>query len=143
MKRRWIIRNFFIGLLLLCVGGWVWSAAHYSWITFYHGGKNLDFSSKWGVVRVVWSENVGTENDWACGNSTTDITHFWPTGASDTPSFYYEHVVEYHYRYVNVPHWFLILLSSAVLFVVWRKTRLPVNGHAFPVGDGTANGGTN
>jgi len=27
MIRHWLIHSFFVGLLLLCVGGWVWSAA--------------------------------------------------------------------------------------------------------------------
>ena len=62
LMKRWIIRSFFIGLLLLCVGGWVGSYKYASNITYEgwrrHASGYFDARSIWGKLHVDYAAHV-------------------------------------------------------------------------------------
>ncbi|MEI8196438.1 MAG: hypothetical protein WCI73_11055 [Phycisphaerae bacterium] len=142
MWRRWIIRCLFILPLLLCVVGWVLSG-------WYDLGAGYGCYRKHAVGCVLEPGCVGmgwwrgsSQEGWFC-NVGTHNPSFW------LPEYLRSHsflgFVVYHYEVISftsgfkfysvyVPFWFLILLSAAVLFIVWRKTR-PKNQQlrAFPL----------
>src|ERR1035437_7952304 len=75
--KRWIIRSFFIALLLLFVGGWVVSY-QYNW-GFGHEGPNSWFagvyfgklSLAWSHYRITWSHQqtdfIARQDKWFVG----------------------------------------------------------------------------
>ena len=130
MKRRWIIRSIFILPILLCIVGWGWSAGHSGDVWYWTGVTGVSCSTGWGSVGVctIYSRVPDWEPGWHCEVVPTDEIRFL-FGAhlgfvySSTPI----------YTHVYVPYWFLILVFSAVLLFVWRKTRKPNHATAFPV----------
>jgi hypothetical protein len=137
MLRRWLIRALFILPILLCVVGWVWSGTHFSWTKYSHEGSYVACTASRGVICVKF-DGRGTSNGWACGVDSRDA-HFWPVDYPDSRSYLgfrfacFDEMARYDYLFA-VPFWFLIIVSSAVLFFVWRKTRPKINPKtAFPV----------
>src|ERR1700751_1416748 len=55
--KRWIVRGFCIGVLLLCVGGWGMSAGHWWGMTWYPFGRELTCGSNEGAVQMAFSTN--------------------------------------------------------------------------------------
>ncbi len=150
MKRRWIIRSFFIGLLLLCVGGWVYSGTHTGEINYVRNGCFVQCGTESGVVYVGSGGKRGAPGIAngcffaSISNASRDDAlpaRFWPLGPSQIPSFlgfFYARAAPTSFSvggvdYASVPYWFLILLVSFALFVVWWKTRKSKPGRAFPV----------
>jgi hypothetical protein len=138
MKRRWIIRSFFIGLLVLCVGGWVgsywfgWgisSSAQEAWVIECESGR---------MYLAMWN------------------SFGWPGSHPHDPGSVYFFIADskylgsvarrYHHfigfqsindldggRCIIIPLWFPTAISAALLLFVWRKARPKPKGRAFPV----------
>jgi len=140
MKRRWIIRSFFIALLGLCVSAWI--------ATFY---RTLS-----AVYNDIPTVSIGSTrgNLWMFYFSMPSPSHshglflsILPFGMDRT---YYEddlhHLIGFAWGSLNVmlppdtpakvlriPFWFPTALSAGLLWFVWRKTRPKADGRAFPV----------
>ncbi len=146
MLKRRIIRGIFMVPILLCLVGWGWSAGHYA---------EICYSTKTaGLICFAQSGTVGLEGG-AGRRGSLGVSTFsealpegrsWPpirVGTSDTDygdhsyagfSFEYTHTADDWDIWCGVPFWFLIIVFSAVLFFVWRKTRGGVRAAAaFPV----------
>src|ERR1035437_8125782 len=141
MVRRWIIRIVFMMPILLCVGGWGWSGMYHSSASYSHDGHWVGCGSGWGVVTVSLGRWSGTPDGWECDDAYKQDDFILEP--PDTPDSHYflgfrrlNHGLEtpaYWYDF-TVPYWFLIAMFSAVLFLVWRKTRPKIyRGGAFPV----------
>ena len=137
MLRRWIIRSFFMVPILLCLGTWGWSRSHGMWIEYCHHDRYVASVSQWGTVEVQWGTSYGLAEGWACQISPEAIAHFWPvhsyTGSFLGFAYLREGTMPHTLHLLQAPYWFLIIVFSAILYVVWRKTRPRGTGRAFPV----------
>jgi hypothetical protein len=138
MVRRWIIRSFFIGLCVVCVGVWVGSYFQEAWLEHIGPTGNALFrifpgSLDFDCLRS--SHFSGDQWDWNHGPSR--MTFFqWYYHSMDHHflGFAYQRQVDpRRYRAVFVPLWFATALSGLLLWFAWRKTRPKVQGNAFPV----------
>src|ERR1035437_5317203 len=145
--KRWIIRSFFIGLLLLCVGGWVWRAYYDGTFQYGRGALSEKATSVkcliWrGQIDVMFIQNDGQflDDGWQ-SNVTEAHTQFWPSDDFRTShyglGFAIGHVnnkfTGQEFWELGVPFWFLVVVSSLTLWLVWRKTRAKAKARAFPV----------
>ena len=140
MRRRWIIRAVFMLPILLCVGGWVSSSYRFSCIRYSNGGHTVQIRS-WGrCVELDIGRDSGLPNGFACrviSLSYGDIW-IWPDQGPKMHSFLgfsfgSAGLAPVQLYELYVPYWFLIAISSAVLFLVWRNTRSRGSLRAFPV----------
>ena len=146
MRRRGLIRGLFLLPLLLCVGGWAWSVTHGSTITYCQGDHFGGCESSWGLITVYLGRGTGMPRGWVCQDNPAPAPNFWPRDTPDSHAFIgfglgrmlYEPGTVY---WLSMPYWFLIVVFSAVLFFVWRKTRPKINPQmAFPVELGRPHG---
>ncbi len=136
MLRRWIIRSFFIVPILLCLGAWGWSRSHWMRIGYCHHERFVSYYSARGIVDVRWGTSHGQPDEWWCHTWPADHPRFWPAYRGTTfPGFhyFYERTETHTSTLLEFPWWFLIIVFSAILYVVWRKTRPRGTGRAFPV----------
>jgi len=132
MKRRWVIRLIFILPILLCLGGWGWSFTHNGRIEMGRGGIWGSCGTIWGSVTIQYDHYappIGLQCDVYRESEAHLLLHpdigFLGFGYSGPP---------YGPHALFMPYWFLILVFSSVLFIVWRRTRPKVNpATAFPV----------
>ncbi len=124
--------------ILLCLGAWGWSRSHRTGIEYGHHDRFAGCVSVWGTVDVQWGTTYRPLPDglW-CYASPEPISHFWPVDSmfDSILGFAYSHTSTRldTYYLLGVPWWFLILVFSAILYLVWRKTRPRRTGRAFPV----------
>jgi hypothetical protein len=159
MPRRWLIRGLFVLPILLCVSAWVWSMLHQTYSSYHHGGHEISCTMEGGFLDcyvLFQGQGPRAPDGWYCLTRSMDLRvvdpHFFPVrGGQTTPEctssprflgFGYEHgTTSNEYRSVFVPYWFLIVVFSAALFVVCRKTRPKINPKmAFPVEVGEKHG---
>jgi hypothetical protein len=126
MKRRWIIRGLFIGLLLLCVVGWLW--------TFNSGGYLR--GEVWAIH--LWAGDI-TVARWASGPAKSDFQLYFERSML-RGQWRQQGLLGFRVQKgplgmaVGVPFWFLIATSSAIVWLVLRKTRPKIDpAKAFPV----------
>ncbi|MEI8195727.1 MAG: hypothetical protein WCI73_07450 [Phycisphaerae bacterium] len=130
-----------MGLLLLCVGGWVWSSSHQGDVAYYHGRSWVGCQVAWGAAYFTCGMlHSPTESGFSLHYEPLTETHFfWPYPVGGYLGW--EDVDDAppgtpHYLQVSlhVPLWFFTLIVLVFDFFVWRKTR-PKNGklRAFPV----------
>jgi hypothetical protein len=139
MKRRWIIRGFFISLLLLCVGGWVWSSKLGLEIG-YCGGHTSDVPDMWeyrvdcvrGEIVFGWLEHFDSTQPlgWSFRGSNPNSI-YWHEDGDFYLGFLYQS--SYGLLQIAIPFYFPTTISTALVVFVWRKTRPPLKGGAFPV----------
>ena len=133
--KRWIIRSFFIGLLLLCVSGWVGSYP----FSVYYTAKRC-WGVGWGRTGIAASCNdtriVDSPQGWSIAPPRMGSLFGWWVGESEHQTYdlcgFEVCASQYSYSLI-IPFWFPTTISTALLWWVWRKTRLPVKGRAFPV----------
>jgi len=139
MIRRWIIRSFFIGLLLLCVGGWL--SSYYCPIEgVYHKTCTL---ACWTSNGYLWVGYSNPGNDYG-----TFVRVYRPVklpGGKDLDAIMYyrihhslgfaygEQPSPYHSQIFCIPFWFPTVMFAGFICLVWRKTRPKSGGRAFPV----------
>jgi hypothetical protein len=139
MIRRWLIRALALTLLTLCAVAWVGS---YSKMVGYNYAAKNWYSVIWANGRVSFAVVDAAKPGFNVKPP--------PKGSSFTiraPSAlywdYYGRLAEYQFvgfvahrgydSYIIIPLWFPTLLSAALLWLVWRKTRPNYNGRGFPV----------
>lgn len=128
MWLRRIIRSFFLGLLLLCVGVWVGSYIEFICAT-YQGRDHWALYPVHGVLYLqqqkytdfpkgftVFHRALGPDERFGPFWGFTWVEYFLSTG-----------------QCFGAPLWFPTTLSALAVFVVWRKTAKPKPGRAFPV----------
>ena len=139
MKRRWIIRVLFMLPILLCLSGWGWSGTHKGSLFYIHERNECGFSTSEGVVRLeIYMDRtfLSPETRWESYSSQQRANYFFPSDPPSYLGFYIDHTEwawgnEYS---LAIPCWFLILIFSVVLFLVWRKNRPELNPKtSFPV----------
>ena len=153
--KRWIIRSFFIGLLLLCVGGWRWSYFFCESLAYQQprtlnpaenkyvevSGGNLllmtyvpfsDDATPWPVGWTYYHrhrdrDDVNWEKRFDSWEGPRFLGFHFFYKASPRPA------IGNADRGIQVPFWFPTTISAALLWLVWRKTRSKAKGRAFPV----------
>ncbi len=133
MLRRWIIRNCFIALCVVCVATWVGSYWRFFELGYhgdieYSGGIQSGRLGGWRVIigpppYHAWLWSSSRPAPW---QDDADSTKFHLLGFA----VYY---VPSWYTTITIPLWFPTLLSAVLLWFVWRKTRPKLVGKAFPV----------
>ena len=138
MFRRWFIRLLVLLPIVLCIIGWGWSSTHTGWIRYSYGTNT--FNANWigcGTRKgFIFFQNgidspVRFRAGWHCGAESDKATE-----SSFVPStgFYgFDHSVSLHTQFLFLPYWFLVLIFSGLLWLIWRRTRPKPKGGAFPV----------
>ena len=147
MKRRWVIRIIFILPILLCIGGWVLGGTHSTALQYGFRQRyvllsplsgTLETSFGWldrptSILLPGWNYRSAPQP----ANLRSNWRSYWPGNIEGSHNFF-----GFRYRHstisgqdwtLAVPYWFLLLVFSANLYVVWRKTGKPKPGRAFPV----------
>jgi hypothetical protein len=109
--------------ILLCVVGWVWSTNHDVSIERVRNERVVSLSTQWGSIGYVdYGDSiryVGMEG-W----------HFrmiqCPARVFPDNSIEFLCFSDWDPR-ARAPYWFLILVFSIPLFIVWRKTRSKID----------------
>ena len=153
MKRRWFTRIFFMLPILLCLAGWLWSSTHLTGVYGQYADRGVYLGTASGTLRFEWvaGETTPGWKGWVSINEPLDPTAFWPSKEADDATlfdpegstwllgFSYRDrdstlaVPGLHFRGFGVPYWFPLVVSGGVFAWVWRKTRKPKPGRAFPV----------
>jgi hypothetical protein len=125
--KRWIIRTFFIGLLLLFAGGWVGSYK-YGWEVGYRNNNTWVLEVNRGRIDLDWwdSFNIHEEQGWYGRSAYAQVPINY-----DHLGFFWMN--EAGIIWLSIPFWFPTTVSAALLWWVWRKTRPKPVGRAFPV----------
>ena len=138
MFRRRLIRALFLLPILLCLAGWVWSATHSSFISYAHDERWMVLELRNGGVSMNWAWNDARapRNGWDSDVLLQAHPRYWPAQSPYLFGFHIDRVADpLGYQYVlAVPFWFPLLLSCALSFLTYRKTRpKPQPQSAFPV----------
>jgi len=159
MMRRWIIRGFFLSLLLLCVTGWAWSMWYDASLIYWQHRQE-----KWGVYQgynraVVacfsergfltigqgggLTERAGGRNGWSYRQRLIDPEEEGPPDYSDwwKPTQWWNATygplsfgTNELTRSLRIPYWLLTLVCLVLLCLFWRRKVRPLNpATAFPV----------
>ena|ERR1035437_4023277 len=135
--KRWIIRSLFVGLLLLFVGGWVESYQYEFGIT-YVKETSWTLEGKLGRINLKWYDGNWDfwDKGWFFGFCPAEERiGFREYILSDNRHDFLGFVMQgvEGEKWAGIPFWFPTTLSAALLMLVWRQTRPPVKGRAFPV----------
>ena len=140
MVLRWLIRGSTIALLTLCLSLWVGSYfrcvlvqstpsfGKTYLVNTYMGGAAFCFVNHNSNNMAVWHFEYGPEV-WPSSDKPTDgrqflgFTYFYCSIISSSTMTY---------KGFCIPFWFPSLLSAALLWFVWRQTRL-IEWRGFPV----------
>lgn len=117
MKKRWLIRSIFIGLLTLCIVAWVGS--YWRGVTMEHNGnERVIFALGDGRIGILQFMPIGREG-WG----------FFSVLPRDFSWTNWDEIATYHGRHfgsgwwVKIPLWLPTLLSALLLWFIWRRTR--------------------
>jgi hypothetical protein len=128
VKRKWVIRGFFIALIVLIVGAWIWNADP-NGIYFRWGGRHSFFLTSAGDdLWLMQAQSTSAFHGVSFGKRPHFITytmcnHFLDFMWGSDPEEWW----------IALPFWFLTSFPTLALFFVWRKTRKPNPSTAFPV----------
>ena len=140
MVRRWLIRSLFLLPLVCVVGVWMTSYWQVASITRNSDGRRWHLAIVWGecegqLAPVEYNEvrtwkwfNQPVQNGDGIGlNSQMEPYGFAGFGFTRYQASWGV------FWDVKIPLWFPTLLSTLLLWFVWRKTRPRLEGRAFPV----------
>ena len=139
--KRWIIRSFFIGLLLLCVGGWLVSFK-VGWVVGYnnvHNHNEYEMVVHWGKIRFSFLDGHHAVAFVPDGWFQDTFPAYPLKGTNADADLYGRKFVGFESgevgrrQWISIPFWFPTTISAAFLWLVWRKTRPKPKGRAFPV----------
>ena len=143
MIRRWIIRGLCIWTLLLCIGLWILCGIRYGYLWYESHNRELTLDAINGQIRINCYRDTHIRASWGYRIFRNDPSQFWPSLQEPRPDdaihhFYYAGFSFYSSNgdplwEVSIPGWFPTLLSAALLWFVWRKTRPTQLGQGFPV----------
>jgi hypothetical protein len=145
--KRWIIRSFFVAMVMLFVGGW---AAIYSYdigLGYERGDRFWWAGSSRGCAYLGLSRQflAPSTTGWRFIVNPNDSQGFfmqrqWPMqleflgfGLEDRAVEILGHPAFVPWFSVRVPFWFCTLVSGVLFWCGWRKTRVRTKGPAFPV----------
>ena len=138
--KRWIIRSFFIGLLLLCVGGWGLS---YVYDDFF--GYEYAPTGSWymqcggGKFMFVYEDYISTPRPtgyWFVGHQTHFRNELYGGSKGGRMLGFrvsWEFLPFFSFWHAEIPFWFLSTILAVLLWLAWRWTRPKAQGRAFPV----------
>ena len=134
MKRRWLIRSFFITLLLLCVGVWGWSYISGGSVWFKHNDVGLGIGGISGECFTCCPAGSAVPEGLNC----VRVPNGEWSGVVDCPSthssFGFLICNDSHANFlIAIPFWFITAVLALVTFYVWRRTGKKKPGKAFPV----------
>jgi hypothetical protein len=141
MKCRWIIRSFFIGLLLLCLGSWLSSYLFQETLSYHreHSTRLYRVTLVAGTC-AFYSEVAelhldGFFDGWEHQQSKYDGDNtLWVGHQFQLLGFGVSYELIYaHSPLLLIPLWFPTAICAALLCFSWRKTRQNGKGCAFPV----------
>ncbi len=143
--KRWIIRSFFIGLLLLCVGGWIASYVRLARVSYMGEGLWTLESVNGQVALMRWPdyrEKYNWQNDkptWRCFSTISSGELHSELGDYREDWYFLGFGFLWNDPYQpgrwagGIPFWFLTTLSAVALFFSWKKTARRKLGGTFPV----------
>lgn len=138
MARRWLIRSFFMGLVVLCAGVWVWSCWCEIRLT-YQGTDLHGFIIGGGRLIVAWQEGAVQPLGWNLTVASPTNWDSWDTyfANSHWHGFAYTNVkpsakTTLRYCGLSIPIWFCTIFSTFLLGFFWWKTKLKTK-QAFPI----------
>src|ERR1035437_1807912 len=124
--KRWIIRSFFIGLLLLFGGGWAVSYK-FGWeIRYLRQHDMWSLFGHWGEITLVWWDESRSEKVDKSGlfivpaNADAASSYFMQPDVRRCLGFYLK--FDHDEKFIAIPFWFPTTISAALLCWVWRKT---------------------
>lgn len=147
MWRRWIIRGFFLSLLVLCVAGW--AATHAPVVMVEHWGpaNHVSLGTGPGFLRFSWTIHSPPPPRWDI--STRSVIpgeidqldnygwHYLGFGSGKRPTGWFAEISRTEgfssIRFIRIPFGFPTIISSLILFYVWQNTARPKVGRAFPI----------
>ena len=135
--KRLIIRSFFIGLLVHCVGGWGWSHIYVQCLRFHPTDDFRLYELTIAQGRCFIGEITGERlmilaNGWTLQTlnyKDSSEYHLDEPNSLDQPNFhllgfaYGRSTVNLYCWIVVIPFWFPTTISAILLLLVWRKTR--------------------
>ena len=137
MKKRWLIRSIFIAPVLLFMLLWLLSGVRSIFIYYSATNHMATLFLAQGVTGLEYFNDIQVPpsfSGWQFENETPSHVRFFPRDDS---------AYDYHLGFAfgrksagnggAVPLWVLTLLSIAILWPVWRKTRGTRVAGAFPV----------
>jgi hypothetical protein len=136
MRRRWIIRGFFMGLFAVCAA--VWAASYFQrfFVNYRSGADVFAIRANNGLLLVCHDNQNGQDNEQTLV-PVRDYQVLYPNTKHHWGGFAYETQllrtggVRW---FVLVPIWFIATLLGISLGFAWRKTRPKGNSKtAFPV----------
>jgi len=119
--------------ILLCLCAWGWSRSHLILVEYCHHGRFVACTSLWGTIGVKWGIDTGEPDGWLCRTVLQLQAHFWPVDFFWGFRYFHGRITTQTLHLLKAPWWFLIVVFSLILYVVWRKTRPRGPGRAFPV----------
>ena len=139
MFKRWIIRGFFIWLVLLCMGGWAWSYGRSDGVGYLSDtGRGWLLSSGGSALALCYGKNDEPPTEkWVSIHDTLEPSErhvFFPGGTSFL-GFGYTHLVApgHEFSAITIPYWLPTILAAFSLCFVWWGTRKRKAGGDFPV----------
>ena len=142
MVKRWLIRCLCLLPLTLCGLGWVWSESHGANVRYVYAQRTgcVRGGTSSGRVLLIWEQGD------ALRSNPRGLSHgSWRRDAMDDVTlpgemawlgfriWRYEGSTYYTARRVDVPYWFLLLLSALFLLLAWCATRPRPQPQGFPV----------
>ena len=138
LMKRCIIRSFFIGLLLLCVGGWVTSFWRAVVVVRISSTDDRIMECNSGRIAFIFTHAKNTRfpaSDQRCVLVTGPAGKLGEFVGRKFLGFVWlnESQDEVDITSGMIPFWFPTLLSAVLLWLVWRWTRPKLKGLAFPI----------
>ena len=132
--KRWIIRSFFIGVLLLFM--LVWTASYFYVVYVEYETRSLwKVESFTGYAKLEWRRYSG-------GGDFHDVDRGWITSSYRYTSssatnlhylFRFDWLITRDHRGIIIPFSYPTLSSAVLLWLAWRRTGPKPKGRAFPV----------
>ena len=138
MIRRWIIRFLAMLPFLICVTGWGLSFLSDSELSCFYRGHGGGVISTSGYLTIIVGRAYGlpwySSFRWHPFEFYKERTTFSEYHRVSLGSGYAHQINKPDdILILAIPYWFPTTIIAALLWLVWRKTRPPVKGRAFPV----------
>ena len=126
--KRWIVRSFFIGLLLLSIGGWALSHKYHLLVESRSPERIRDaliWRGEFRYLSAYWTDVF--DHEWRWEFSEDFWRHWLLTPRPSALGF------RFSTDCIIIPLWSPTMMCGVVLVLAWRKSRPKAIGGAFPV----------